>query len=340
MFYLTIYFWLIQSVPVAKNIPVEGPNKLIWGIAKITQSPLDRRSPIGPDLNTQIPNEIPATTRFSACKCPYKPEDIMNTAKDLTSTQPSTISVLKNLPYLIWLFTESNFPTFVIPNSAFGVLSALSGSFLTTKETPFSHVLLRLPLVVLFNWSNVYIFDLANQRSPESVKEDIVNKPWRPLPTGKISPEQTRRLMLISIPAVLALSYSFGVWQESALILILTWLYNDLKGGDELIRDVIISIAFGIYNCASLKIAIDDNNQITRQGYAWAALISSVILTTMQVQDLKDQAGDRTRGRRTIPLVFGEEFSRWSIAVFIATFVTSDDRWAQKNLLRGDDVGY
>lgn len=223
-----------------------------------------------------------------------------------------------DLACIFWLFTESNFLTFVVPNTAFGILGALSGRSLTTQENPsVVDVLQRLPLVMFFNWSNVFIFDLANQRLPESVKEDLANKPWRPLPTGRVSSEQTRRLMLIAIPVVLALNFTFGVWRETALILILTWLYNDLKGGDEIIRDLIIALAFALYNWGSLRIAIGAQTDITKQGYTWIAIISGVILTTMQVQDLKDQAGDRGRGRCTVPLVLGDTISRWSIAIFI-----------------------
>lgn len=232
-----------------------------------------------------------------------------------------SLARFRDLPYLIWLFTESNFPTFVIPNTAFGVLGALAGPCLSTQEKPsIEGTLLRLPLVALFNWANVYIFDLANQRLPESVQEDIVNKPWRPIPTGRITSEQTRRLMLYSIPTVLGLSFLMGVWRESALILLLTWLYNDLKGGDELVRDLIIAVAFGLYNSASLIIAMGSGAEITPHGYTWIAIISGVILTTMQIQDLKDQAGDRGRGRKTIPLFFGDVVSRWSIAIFVTAW--------------------
>ena len=225
---------------------------------------------------------------------------------------------MKDLPCLLWLFTESNFPTFVVPNTAFGILGASSGLCLTTQESPSSTKLLqRLPLVILFNWSNVLIFDFANQRLPESVEEDLANKPWRPLPAGRVTSEQTRRLMLIGIPIVLALNFTFGVWEETSLIFILTWLYDDLKGGDEIIRDFIIAVAFELYNMGSLKLAISAQTEITTQGYTWILIISGVILTTMQLQDLKDQAGDRGRGRRTIPLLLGEGISRWSIAIFV-----------------------
>lgn len=206
----------------------------------------------------------------------------------------------------------------MLPNTAFGILGAISGRSLTTQDSPTGKELLqRLPLVILFNWSSVLIFAFANQRLPEAVVEDRVNKPWRPLPTGRVTSEQTRRLMLIAIPVVLALNVTIGVWRESALILVLTWLYNDLKGGDEIIRDLIIAVAFGLYNMASLTIAVSAQTEISTQGYTWIAITSGVILTTMQVQDLKDQAGDCARGRLTMPLLLGERMSRWSIAIFV-----------------------
>lgn len=71
---------------------------------------------------------------------------------------------------VFWLFTESDLFTFVLPNTVFGILGALSGSRLTTDaHVPIGSVLERVPVVVLFNWSNVFVFELANQRHPESV---------------------------------------------------------------------------------------------------------------------------------------------------------------------------
>ncbi|KAI2830013.1 hypothetical protein CBS147320_4070 [Aspergillus niger] len=86
---------------------------------------------------------------------------------------------LHSLPTLIWHFTKSNIPTFVIPNSAFGFLGALPGPALTTSpSTPsLTTLLLRLPLVIIFNWATVLIFDLSNQRLPESIHKDRLNKP-------------------------------------------------------------------------------------------------------------------------------------------------------------------
>ncbi|KAI1389104.1 UbiA prenyltransferase family-domain-containing protein [Hypoxylon trugodes] len=219
---------------------------------------------------------------------------------------------------LIWDFTESNFTTFVIPNTSFGILGALASPFLTNGMHPSAvDILARAPLVVLFNWCNVLNFDLANQRSPESLQEDKINKPWRPIVTGKITMEQARRAMLVTIPLALLFNYALGVWRQGVFILIITWLYNDIRGGDELIRDPLISVAYGLFNTASLEIAIGQKGQINPKGVMWAAIISAVILTTMQIQDLKDQEGDRTRGRKTLALALGDIVSRTSIVVFI-----------------------
>ncbi|KAI0101448.1 UbiA prenyltransferase family-domain-containing protein [Hypoxylon sp. NC0597] len=236
---------------------------------------------------------------------------------------PKTLRVVQRVArvtYLIWEFTESNFSTFVVPNSAFGILGAFAASVLA--EGPNGHpsimeVLRRVPFVIAFNWYNVLIFDLANQRSPESIQEDLLNKPWRPIPTGKVTADQTRRAMLVAIPTALTFNYALAVWRQGVFIMILTWLYNDLRGGDEVIRDLIISIAYGMFNSGSLQIAVGSQAQISRGGIIWTSIISGVILTTMQVQDLKDQAGDSSRGRRTMALFLGDYVSRLCIAFFV-----------------------
>nr|WBQ21651.1 (-)-beta-trans-bergamotene synthase [Stachybotrys sp.] len=221
--------------------------------------------------------------------------------------------------HLLWLFIESDFLTFAIPNTAFGIFSAMASPVLTKTPAPALGVLIqRFPLVLGYNTMNLLVFDLANQRAASSVVEDCINKPWRPIPQGKITTTQTRRMMLVGIPVILAMNYMFGVWQQGIMIHILTWLYNDLQGGDEVfIRELIIAIAYGLFNSGSLAVAIGPEVPLGPLALAWISIISGVILTTMQIQDLKDQKGDKTRGRRTMALFIGERFSRVSIAFFI-----------------------
>ena len=187
----------------------------------------------------------------------------------------------------------------------FGIAAALSGPRLTNNASPdFLEVLGRLPSVVLWNWLNLLIFDLANQRHPESVLEDTVNKPWRPLPSGRISIAQTRRLLLFALPVVLGINDYLGAWEETVLLFTLTWMYNDLGGGDDgfAVRNLVIAAAFSQYNKGALRVAARMGFSVPPTAWWWLCITSGVIGTTMQIQDLKDQDGDRARNRHTAPL--------------------------------------
>ncbi|OTA54000.1 hypothetical protein K449DRAFT_401328 [Hypoxylon sp. EC38] len=235
--------------------------------------------------------------------------------------KPGVYENVKKVLVLFWLFTEDDAATFVAPNVAFGLCSALSAPVLVTPQIGVTSILLQLPCVIFFNWTNLLIFDLANQRLPDSAREDALNKPWRPVPCGLITSAQVRRVMLLCIPVVLIANHFFGVGTETSLLFVLTWLYNDLMGGDEnwICRNMIIAAAFWLYNTGSAKVASGNvyaqTAHITEKGGLWATIISGVILTTMHVQDLKDQEGDNARGRRLAPLVLGDTVTRWTIAI-------------------------
>ena len=228
--------------------------------------------------------------------------------------------------HTLYLFTASDHKTFIFPQTAFGILSTLSGSFLTTYATPdFLTIVRRIPRVILWTWLNTFIFVLANQRHPESVAEDLLNKPWRPLAAGRISSEQTKRLLLASVPLSLAIIYfGLGAAEETALLFCLTWMYNDLGRADEsfVTRNLIIVVAYSLYGCGAIRVACGGAYSpdgpaavLVPTTYHWLAILAGVIFTTMQVQDLKDQEGDRVRNRQTAPLVLGHIPARWTVVV-------------------------
>jgi len=225
---------------------------------------------------------------------------------------------------VLWLFTESDFATFVVPDTAFGFFGALAGSAISSSNThDLYSCLRRLPLVLMSNWLNLLIFDLANQVAPESITEDTINKPWRPLPAGLVTPRQTQYLLLASVPLVLISNYILGAGYEAAVLVALTWMYNGLGGGNDhfVVRNLIICVAFGYYNEGSLRVALGQPDApLTPAAWIWVVMISAVIFTTMQAQDMKDQAGDRTRNRSTVPLVLGDTVARWTIAVPVAVW--------------------
>jgi hypothetical protein len=229
----------------------------------------------------------------------------------------------------LWLFTKEDFFTFVFPNTIFGICTALAGQpFISASAAtlPTGYILRRIPLVIAFNFTNLLVFDLSNQRLWESVLEDKLNKPWRPIPAGNMTRSEVRQAMLLAIPGVLAFNhYLLHVGAETACIIVGCWVYNDLKASDAgfIIRNGVIALGFGVFNWSSTKVAIaggagnypQNIAGISSIGYQWIVLYSLVIFTTMHVQDMKDQIGDAARGRRTAPLIFGDGPARWTLAV-------------------------
>jgi len=127
-------------------------------------------------------------------------------------------------------------------------------------------------------------------------------------------------MALVAFPTVLVLNYFFlGPWQETVILYGLTYMYNDLRGGDEhfVVRDLIIALAFGVYNRGSLAVACGPDHGASELGYVWLVIISGVIFTTMHIQDMKDQAGDRERNRHTVPLVLGDGVARYTVSVTV-----------------------
>ena len=91
------------------------------------------------------------------------------------------------------------------------------------------HDCTRLPQLMLWTWLHVLQCALANQSlDPE---EDAVNKPDRPIPSGRITVQQTRILRWACLIPCLAFSawYSVAVVQASAALAFFVYVYNELQ---------------------------------------------------------------------------------------------------------------
>jgi len=218
-----------------------------------------------------------------------------------------------------WLFARRDIASIVLPETAFGIFSALAGPLLTTNPHPtVSSIISRIPLVLLWNWLNVLLFGIANQRLPNSVLEDSINKAWRPLPAGRITQADARRLLLAIIPIVFAASYVLGGMRETATLMVLTWMYNDLEASDEhfQLRNLINACGFMCYSSGATVVAAGYRQySLTSTAYQWIGMVGAVVVSTLSLQDLPDVEGDAAKGRLTLPLLHGDTVARWAIAV-------------------------
>ena len=221
--------------------------------------------------------------------------------------------------YTLYLFTKSDFIFVLMPQTLFCLFSGLSGQLHGSDTAPApSSLLLRLPYIVGWIWLNLLVLDLANQRLPGSVAEDAINKPWRPIPSKRISQNGARQLLILSIVATFLVSLFLGRTEETLVLFVLNWIYNDLGLANEhwFLRNVLSALGMTCIGVGATQIGYGTGAVLKHVvAYPWWILCAAVLLTTIQVQDLHDQEGDATRGRSTAPLVFGDAIARWSVAL-------------------------
>ena len=213
--------------------------------------------------------------------------------------------------------------TIVVPSTAFAILTTLSGPSLTTSSAApaLPALILRLPLTFAWIWLTLLLVDIANQRHPDSVLEDSLNKPWRPLPSKRLSTSEARRVLLIAIPTVLAVTHFFLPQGMIVTIIAIigSYMYNDLGGADEsfLVRNLMNAAAVTCFGAGAALVVCGEQATLNDDAYRWLAIIAAIVTTTMQVQDMEDQEGDRARGRTTMSLLLGDTATRYVIAATV-----------------------
>lgn len=210
----------------------------------------------------------------------------------------------------------------ILTQSVFAIATVLS----EIAPTPSVAVTVasRIPQMIIWLWLNLLVFSLANQRREDSIIEDSVNKPWRPIPSGRITPAEAQAALYLAAPGVLFTSATLlghRTVLPNLVVLLLVWLYNDVGAANAgpVWRNLVNAIgiaSFGWGAAASLLSGGDGLQEIPIP-FAWLALTAAVTFTTVQSQDLQDMKGDAARNRLTMPLKYGEKMTRWSIAVFV-----------------------
>ncbi|KAI1076812.1 UbiA prenyltransferase family [Whalleya microplaca] len=219
--------------------------------------------------------------------------------------------------YSIWLFTFSDLKTIVVPQTIFGILNALALSLDQQGPLKWLKILLRLPAVAFVVWINLLPFAIDNQRQPKAILEDKHNKPWRTMPSGRMSETQAKTLMLVLYPVAFCASLWLGGVRQCLTLMVLGYGYNDLNLADWswVSRNAINALGFCCFASGALEVAL--NAPLSREHrimLEWLGIIAAVVFTTVQTQDMADQVGDRMRGRRSLPLSVGDGMARWLTA--------------------------
>ena len=221
----------------------------------------------------------------------------------------------------LYLFTVDDFISIVLPNTICGIMLPLAGGLLQ-RPALILDIMPRVPLVLLWVWTNLLFFNICNQSQPGSTLEDATNKPWRPIASGRVSVQGVQYYTSATRLGLFGIGLAFGGIYPSLLLQFLTFWYNDLDGGEDWkVRNFLNAGGYLCFTVGAMQVAMGTQRfEFSTRGLNWLCQISAIISCTMHIQDLYDQEGDKLRDRRTVPLVFGDSIARYSIAIPVVLF--------------------
>ncbi len=137
-------------------------------------------------------------------------------------------------------------------------------------------------------------------------KIDQINKPNRPLPSGKIKPELA--LVYAFLLFLFGIFLSFELPKSCMLLAavnsIILVFYPKIKNISGIVGNIIIS-----YLTASVFIFGALLGQNIHAGALMALITFFAVFAREIVKDIEDLQGDRCMGRKTIPIIFGKDFA-------------------------------
>ncbi|KAG2158651.1 UbiA prenyltransferase family [Suillus bovinus] len=193
-----------------------------------------------------------------------------------------------------WLFTASDFKTLIFPMMVFAAVVSPC------------HDPIALACTVCWLWFHLFQFNVSNQSY--SADEDSVNKPWRPLPSGRISVENSRALRWGLLVFCLGLSslFSLNVVITSAVSTVITIFHDDLHLSHHPIFKTLCNVAASVTGGVGCSLILSGESSLDRRGIKAFLCSAIVVLLTIHAQDFADVNGDRKSGRRTLPIVAPE----------------------------------
>ncbi|KAK1968292.1 UbiA prenyltransferase [Colletotrichum sublineola] len=214
----------------------------------------------------------------------------------------------------LYLFTKSDVKIVLVPQVIFITSVMLSRERLTTAPSQtVGELTQRLPLAILWIWVNLVVCGISNQRLEKSVIEDEHNKPWRPIAAKRLTAEQARKLLLGMIPLVVGTSAALGGLKSTVSMMVLLWMYDDLDGNSYIWgRNALNTCGIMCFGSGSLEVL--SRGELLPATWVWIGLTGAAIATTIQALDFPDMEGDRARGRKTVPLLYGENIARGGLA--------------------------
>lgn len=209
---------------------------------------------------------------------------------------------------IIWKFINNDIKDTIAPS----LIAFFTSWFFCDNKLgtlPF-HLLNSLVYAVLY----ILTFCMVNQVN--SVEEDRINKPYRPLPSGLLTQKQT--WVRIIIYSILFLSFAayLNIFWVSVAWQIITYFLNIFGGSNHWITKNLVGMTIGTFLLLSAQWEIASPGAgVDMSVILYWSFISLWAGFALPIQDFRDIAGDREMGRKTLPLAIGDTKGRSMMVV-------------------------
>jgi len=178
-------------------------------------------------------------------------------------------------------------------------------------------------------------FNITNQT--KDVEEDRLNKPWRPLPSGRISKSNASRLHLLVSLICMCYSYSVSHLLFSASLsffLGVTFYHKSSAHGHWVMKSLMNAFGLTCLGFGSTVLAGCDRSTVDATSKLALALTAAIIATTTHTQDFRDVVGDKMIGRKTIPIILPIASRYTPIIALCAWSICLSRVWALNHIIQ------
>lgn len=246
---------------------------------------------------------------------PFGPRPIPLSAGFL-DTLISSSKYLSKLPYhvyTLYLFSCDNVKDIICMGLLFGMFNAsIAPLFAMGPALGLGQIIQAMPWMLLWSWSNLFLFNLHNQRHSHAIAEDALNKPWRPLPAGRLTARQATKIMYCMYAVIITLGITVSALSPYLLEAVLCLWYNEWgSAADPVLKNILNGLSFACFFTGPFKVATR-HSVFSGDGKAaiWLAILSGAITMCSYLQDFRDMDGDKATGRKTVPFVIGDMEAR------------------------------
>ncbi|KAK7977271.1 hypothetical protein PG996_003341 [Apiospora saccharicola] len=201
-----------------------------------------------------------------------------------------------------YLFAVSDIPAVTLP--AMAIALAIAGPC-NWQRTLFALLWVQLHLLP---------FQL------NGIDEDRMAKPYRPLPSGRITVGQATLLHRVSFLLMWAAAFQANTVACTLVYSIAIVSYNEGGLSEFAVpRNLVGALGIGCY-CWGTTTILDSGKDLQGLRAVAVFIAFGLFATTGHAQDFRDRSADQARGRTSIPLLLSQPVARWSLAAISAAW--------------------